>query len=229
MEIGTNKATARLAGALYLALAIGSGFAFIALGRVVVPGDAAATLRNIPGKETLFRVALVGDVLGQLAFALLAPVLYALFRTVDRVQATLLAILILVPVPIALGSVPPLFALVPLAHLADPATASAQAGTLLDLRAGGILVAQVFWGLWLIPFGWLTWKSGFLPKVLGLLLALGSVGYLLDSFGKLLVGEGGTIAAIVPACMIVSTVAELAMVGWLLVRGIKAGGSPKAR
>jgi hypothetical protein len=93
MDLGTNKQTARLAGALYLALAIGSGFAFIALGKVVVPGDAAATLGNITGHETLFRLAIVGDVFGQVAFALLAPVLYALFRTVDRAQAALLAIL----------------------------------------------------------------------------------------------------------------------------------------
>jgi hypothetical protein len=111
VDLGTNKPTACLAGALYLALALGSGFAFVALGQVVVPGDAAATLRNITGNETLFRLAIVADVLGQVAFALLAPVLYALFRTVDRVQAALLAILILVPVPIALASVPQLFAL----------------------------------------------------------------------------------------------------------------------
>jgi Domain of unknown function (DUF4386) len=230
VDLGTNKPTARLAGALYLALAIGSGFAFVALGRVVVPGDAAATLRNITGNETLFRLAMVADVLGQVAFALLAPVLYALFRTVDRVQAALLAILVLVPVPIALASVPQLFALLPLAHLAGTATAAAQAATLLETRAGGVLVAEVFWGLWLIPFGWLTWKSGFLPKVLGPLLALGSVGYLLASFGKLLVAGGGAVAALVPACMVVSTVAELAMVGWLLVFGIKLGvenGAPR--
>ena len=223
MDIGTNRPTARLAGALYLALAVGSGFAFVALGQVVVPGDAAATLRKIASNETLFRLAIVGDVVGQVAFALLAPALYALFRTVDRVQAALLAILVLVPVPIALASVPQLFALLPLAHLAGNATAAAQAATLLETRAGGVLVAQIFWGLWLIPFGWLTWKSGFLPKVLGPLLAVGSVGYLLDSFGKLLVTGGGAVAALVPACLVVSTVAELAMVGWLLVFGIKAG------
>jgi hypothetical protein len=222
MDIGTNKRTARLAGALYLALAIGGGFAFVALGQLVVPSDAAATLRNITGNETLFRLAMVGDVLGQVAFALLAPVLYALFRTVDRVQAALLAILVLVPVPIALASVAQLFALLPLAHLAGTATTAAQAATLLQTRAGGVLVAQVFWGLWLIPFGWLS-RSGFLPKVLGPLLALGSVGYLADSFGKLLVTGGGAVAVLVPACMVVSTVAELAMVGWLLVFGIKAG------
>ena len=145
MDIGTNKQTARLAGALYLCVAIGSGFAFIALGQLVVPGDAAATLKNIAGNETIFRSAMVGDVLGQLAFALLAPVLYALFRTVDRVHAALLAILVLVPVPIALASV-----------------------------------------------------------------------------------ARGAVAVIVPACMVVATVAELAMVGWLLVFGIKTGAAKGA-
>jgi len=227
MDLGPNKPTARLAGALYLALAVGSGFAFITLAKIVVRGDTAATLENIGRSETLFRLAMVGDVVGQVAFALLAPVLYALFKPVDRVQAALLAILILVPVPIALASVPQLFALLPLAHLPGTASTAAQAATLLDARAGGILVAQVFWGLWLIPFGWLTWKSGFLPKLLGPLLGLGSVGYLLDSFGKLLLPDGGAIAAVVPTCMVVSTIAELAMVGWLLIFGIKASASTK--
>lgn len=68
-----------------------------------------------------------------------------------------------------------------------------------------------------------TWKSGFLPKVLGVLLALGSVGYLVDSFGKLMVTGGGAVAVLVPASMVVSAVAELAMAGWLLVFGITAG------
>lgn len=228
MDTGTNKPTARLAGALYLAVAIGSGFAFVALGQLVVTGDAAATLKNITGNETFFRFAMLGDVLGQLAFALLAPVLYALFNRVDRVHAALLAILVLVPVPIALASVSQLYALLPLAHVAGTLTTATQAAMLLETRAGGILMAQVFWGLWLIPFGLLTWKSGFLPKILGLFLMLGSVGYLLDSFGRLLVTGGGAVAAIVPACMVVSTVAELAMVGWLLVFGIKAGAAKGA-
>ena len=225
MDIGTNKGTAHLAGALYLALAIGSGFAFVTLGQLVVPGDAAATLRAITSNETLIRFAMVGDMLGQLAFVLLAPVLFALFRTVDRNQAALLAILMLVPVPIELASVAQLYALLPLAHLPGTATTAAQAATLLETRAGGILVAQVFWGLWLLPFGSLTWRSWFLPKVLGPLLALGSVGYLLDSFGKLLITGGGAVAVLVPACMVVSAVAELAMVGWLLVFGICASAA----
>jgi Domain of unknown function (DUF4386) len=75
----------------------------------------------------------------------------------------------------------------------------------------------------------LTWKSGFLPKFLGLLLMLGSVGYLLDSFGRLPVTGGGVVAAIVPACMVVSTVAELAMVGWLLMFWLKAGATKETR
>jgi hypothetical protein len=228
MDIGTNKPTARLAGALYLALAIASGFAFFTFGQLAVAGDAAATLRTIASNETLFRFAIVGDLLGQLAFALLAPGLYALFRTVDRDQAALLAILMLVPVPIELASGAQVFALLPLAHVPATATTAAQAATLLETRAGGILVAQVFWGLWLLPIAWITWRSGFLPKILGILLALGSVGYLLDSFGKLLVSGGGAVAVLVPACMVVSAVAELAMAGWLLVFGIKADGATEA-
>ena len=77
-------------------------------------------------------------------------------KQVDRNQAALLAILMLVPMPIELARVAQLYAVLPLAHLPGTATTAAQATTLLETRADGILVAQVFWGLWPLLFGWLT-------------------------------------------------------------------------
>jgi hypothetical protein len=217
--VQSNKKTARAAGVLYLLLALGSFFSFAVRGQLVVTGDMAETLRRIASSETLFRLAIVGDLIGQTAFALLAPVLYCLFKPVDKVKATVLAILILVPVPIALGTLQNLYAVLPLAHAG--AEAQVQAATLLDSHAGGILVAEFFWGLWLIPFGLLAWQSRFLPKVLGVLLVLGSVGYLLKSLADILMPGNAAIASAVSICIIVSTIAEVAMVLWLLIVGRK--------
>jgi hypothetical protein len=217
--VQSNKRTARAAGVLYLLLALGSFFSFAMRGQIVVPGDIGETLRRVASFETLFRLAIVGDLIGQTAFALLAPVLYWLFRPVDKVKATVLAILILVPVPIALGTLQNLYAVLPLAHAG--AEAQAQAAILLNSHAGGILVAQFFWGLWLIPFGLLVWQSRFLPKVLGVLLVFGSVGYLLKSLADVLMPGNAAIASTVSICVVVSSVAEVAMVLWLLIIGRK--------
>jgi hypothetical protein len=152
MDLGPNKPTARLAGGLYLLLALGSGCSFTTLGHLVVPGDAAASLQNILEHGPRFRLALLGDVVGQTAFALMAPVLFALFKPVQRAVAQALALLVLVSVPIALARVAPLLALASLAHPQAGEADLAQAATLLELRTGGIAVAQVFWGLWLLPW-----------------------------------------------------------------------------
>jgi hypothetical protein len=215
----SNKKTARVAGLLYLLLALGTFFSFAVRGQLVVAGDMAETLRRVASSEALFRLAIVGDLIGQTAFALLAPVLYWLFKPVDKVKATVLAILILVPIPIALGALQNLYALLPLAHAG--ADAQARAATLLDSHAGGIIVAGFFWGLWLIPFGLLAWQSRFLPRVLGVLLVLGSIGYLLKSIADVLVPGNPAIASIVSICIIVSSIAEVAMVLWLLIVGRK--------
>jgi hypothetical protein len=217
--VESNKKTARAAGVLYLLLALGSFFSFAVRGQLVVAGDMAETLRRIASSETLFRLAIVGDLIGQIAFALMAPLLYWLFKPVDRVKATALAILILVPVPIALSALQNLYAVLQLVH--GSVELQTQAVTLLNAHAGAIIVAQFFWGLWLIPFGLLVWQSHFLPKVLGVLLVLGSVGYLLKSTADILFPGNRALDSIVSVCIIVSSVAEVAMVLWLLIVGRK--------
>ena len=217
----SNKKTARAAGVLYLLLALGSFFSFAVRGQLVVAGDIAETLKRVASSETMFRLAIVGDLIGQTAFALLAPVLYWLFKPVDKVKATILAVLILVPVPIALSALQSLYAVLPLAHGGAEAQALTLAARLLDSHAGGVTIAEFFWGLWLIPFGLLAWQSGFLPKVLGVLLVLGSVGYLLKSVADVLMPGNGFLSSTVSICIIVSTIAEVAMVLWLLIFGRK--------
>lgn len=216
----SNKKTARMAGVLYLLLALGSFFAFFTRADLVVTGNAAATAHNILANETLFRASTFSEILGQAAFALLALALYELFKPVNRRIALVTGILILVPVPIALVNMQNLIGVLPLLH-AGGATLQAQAMTLLDLHAGGIMIAQVFWGLWLIPFGWLVIKSGFLPKVLGYLLIAGSAGYLVESAGKLLTPGSEFFANLTSPLLAISGIGEMATVLWLLVFGVR--------
>ncbi len=88
-----------------------------------------------------------------------------------------------------------------------------------DLRHGGFLIAQLFFGLWLLPLGYLVVRSGYVPKVLGVLLAAGGVGYLVDLFAQFLApGLAGRLA---PFLLAPATIGEVAFVVWLLVKAVR--------
>jgi hypothetical protein len=179
--------TARFAGALYLALAPFSIFGIIYVPSVlIVPGDAAATAGNIMASEGLFRSGIVSHLIGQTIFVFLVLALYQLLKPVNQRHAVLMVVLALLGVPIAFLNELNHFAVLLLLsgpeYLAAFTTDQlhAQAMLFLDLRSFGISVAQIFWGLWLFPLGYLVYRSGFLPRVLGVLVMIGGVGYLFD-------------------------------------------------
>jgi hypothetical protein len=181
------KRTSRLAGGLYLAMMPFSFFGILYVPSVlVVPGDAAATARNIMGSEWLFRSGIVSHLVGQLIFVLLVLTLYQLLRPVNKDYSGLMVTLALLGVPIALVNEVNHFAVLRLLSGVDylePLTRGqieAQAMLFLDLRRSGLVVAQVFWGLWLMPLGYLVFRSGFLPRLLGVLLIVAGVGYVVD-------------------------------------------------
>ena len=153
-------------------------------------------------------------------------VLFRLLRPVGETAATLMVLFAVVSVPIGLVSVSARLDALTLLSDADYATAlgpqqlQAQVLLAIDRYRNGILITMLFWGLWLFPFGYLVFKSGFLPKILGILLMLGCVGYLIDVFCKLLVpGYPDTVAA-----NFVRKPAALGEVGtclWLLAVGVR--------
>jgi hypothetical protein len=212
---------ARVAGLLYLALAFFGAFGILYVrSALVVPGDAAATAGNILRSETLFRIGFVSDLIGQTIFIFLVLALYRLLKPVDRAQALLMVILALVAVPIAmLNLVNQAAALVLVGgadYLAvfDPAQRAALALLFLELQGHGVSIAQIFWGLWLFPLGYLVFRSGFLPRLLGLLLMIGCFGYLVDFFtGSLLPDSGMTVSQF-------TFIGELLLPLWLLIKGV---------
>ncbi|MEW6208464.1 MAG: DUF4386 domain-containing protein [Acidobacteriota bacterium] len=211
--------TARLAGGLYLSLIPFSIFSFVYVPSVLLArGDAAATSRNIMASEWLFRSATISHLLSQIIVVFLALALYRLLKPVNKDHAVLMVVLALLGLPIAfLNEVHNLAVLRLLNNPDDGAFTSAQiqaqAMLFLDMSRNGILVAQVFWGLWLLPLGSLVFRSGFLPRMLGVPVVIAGGAYLFDSCTQMLFPGLATISQF-------TFIGELLLPLWLLIKSV---------
>lgn len=218
---------ARIAGLLYLTVGIFAAFSYdYVSARVYVPGDAAATGQNALANAGLVRVGVVAELVYATAWIFLAMALYLLLRHVNEIWARALVILVAVGAGIVcLNAVFPVAALL-VATDGSYTTAFGAAGSnalvllLLDIHQYGSLSATVFMGLWLAPFGYLAFLSGRFPRALGVALVAATVCYLADVLASFLVPDFGT--QIHPFALIVPTIAEVWMLGYLLVRGVKS-------
>jgi hypothetical protein len=232
--MNSTKKTARVAGLLYLLACLPAPFALLYVpGKLIVPGDATATADHVRASETLLRLGMAGELISAAAFILVVLALYRLFKDVDKQQASLMVILFVVSVPISFLNVLNDIAALILARGANFLSVFSKgqldALVLLFLRLhnSGFLVAQIFWGLWLVPFGILVIRSGFFPRVLGIFLMLACTGYLISSFSLLIVPQ---YAHLVSPFAMALELGELPPALWLLILGAKeprAGGSLK--
>ncbi len=221
------KRLARIAGLLYLIVAIFGGFAqFGVRAQVYVAGDAAATAGNVVANAGLVRVGVVADLLQATVFVFLAMTLYLLLKDVNRNAARAMVVLVAIATTIMCLNMVFQFAALLVATDQSYVTAFGTAGAsalvqlLLDIQHYGFLIAQIFFGLWLVPLGYLAFRSGMFPRALSVLLVVGGVCYLADMIALFLVPELG--ARINEIIVIPSTVAELWMVGYLLLKGVRA-------
>jgi hypothetical protein len=223
-NMNSVQKTARMAGLLYLALAVLSAFGLVYVpSMIVVAGDTAATANKIVTSESLFRLGFVSNLVAFTINILVAFLLYKLLKPVNKSIAALMVILILVGLAIAmLNELNQFAALLLLGGAARlPAFTADQlqalAALFLDLYAHGFSIAHIFWGLWLFPLGYLVFKSGFLPKVIGLLLIVAGLGYLVDFtlFFLFLPGITVTVSEF-------TFVGEVALILWLLIKGVNA-------
>ena len=159
-------------------------------------------------------------------FIMLPLALYRLLSSVNREHALLMVIFAIVSVPISYLNIAhqvdvlDLFGDDSYLKVFSKEELGAQIMLSLESHGNGILITQTFWGLWLFPFGYLVYKSGFLPKFLGIMLMLGCLGYLIDFFGYFLFeGYGKTILSTIVS--IPANVGELGICLWLLTIGIK--------
>jgi hypothetical protein len=211
------KRTARLTGLAYLGLAIAGllGY-FLIRNQLYVPDDATATAANLVAHEGLARLGIVTDVAVVLTQVATAVWFWKLFRPIHPVAAGSIAAFGLVnAVLILIGAACTATAL-DVALRAD-ATSTSDVLLLYDLDAATFSLAGLFFGLWLIPMGWLVGHSGYMPRPLGWILIGGGAGYILSVLvTALLPGAAGVGSALaVPA-----TIGEFWMIGYLLIRGV---------
>jgi len=210
---------ARVAGFLYLmVIPLGIFGALYVSSRLIVSGDTVTTANNIMASESLFRLGIVSDLLASIVMLLVVLVLYKLLKPVNKNMALLMVTFVLVAVPIAMLNKLNQFAALQLLSGADYlkvfTTEQLQALGYLFLRlhSRGSNIAFIFWGLWLFPLGYLVFKSGFLPRILGVLLMIACFGYLINSFAIFL---GYTVNVGMFAAL-----GEVSFILWLLIKGV---------
>jgi Domain of unknown function (DUF4386) len=192
---------------------------------VYVPGDAATTAANVVANAGLLRIGVVADLLQATVFVFLAMTLFLVLKHVDRNAATAMVILVAIATTMMCLNKVFQFAALLVAGDASYVAAFGAAGSnalvllLLDIHNYGFLIAQIFFGLWLIPLGYLAYKSGMFPRALGLVLIVGGVSYLVDMFAQFLVPNVGE--TVHRFLAIPPSIAEIWMVLYLLVKGVK--------
>jgi hypothetical protein len=222
-----NKATAHIAGLLYLIVVVtGIVNLMYVPTQLLVPDDAAATVANIRAAKPLFGLGIAAGVVCYTAFLVLPLVLHRLLAAIDRDAAVLIVALAVVSVPMSLYN---------LSHKLDVLTLLGDAGYLqafaagqmqvqvmlaLDAYRNGALISEIFWGLWLLPFGYLVFKSGFIPRVLGILLMLGCFGYLINITGRMLFPDYSE-SVMASLVSLPSALGEIGTCLWLLIAGVR--------
>src|SRR5438445_4509351 len=178
------KKAARIAGAIYLSMVITGPFSLIYVpSKLIVRGNAAATADNILAHETMFRLSILADLVGQVIFICLAIALYRLLSGVNKIWAALMVALVLVSAAVGfvntLNDIAAMILFRGADFLAvfDKPQRDALGMLFIRLHSQGILIDEMFWGLWLFPFGLLVYRSGFLPRWIGIWLMINCFGY----------------------------------------------------
>ena len=191
---------------------------------LIVAGNAAKTASNIMANEMLFRMGIAGSLIEPIIFMLAALLLYKVLKPVNKNHALLMVIFVLVSVPITMLSTLNRIAALPLLNGADflkvlgPNQLHVQMMLFLNLSEQGVLIATIFWGLWLFPLGYLVYKSGYFPRILGILVVIAGFGFLLDPFAHfLLPNYQETLSSILN----ILTIGEILFILWLVIRGAK--------
>jgi hypothetical protein len=225
-----SNRTARLAGVLYLSTAVTAPFSLIYVPRtLIVPGDAAATAEKLLAHEALFRWGVAADLIAGATLIVVVLLLRRLLSVVSRTQASAMAVLFLVSVPVGLIKLVHELGALAVLRGTDLSSAFAEpqrealAMLLLRLAGPAVVVAELFWGLWLFPFGMLVIRSGFLPRVLGALLIVNGCAYVALSLTSLLLPE---YAGALGGYLFPAQFGELWIALWLATKGIRA--SPPA-
>lgn len=222
---------ARIAGAIYLSMVFTAPFCLIYVpSKLIVSGNAAATADNIMAHETMFRLSIFGDLIGQVIFICLGIALYRLLSSVNKTWAALMVAFVLVSATVGfLNTLNDIAALIlfrggEFLAVFDKPQRDALGMLFIRLHSQGIFIDEIFWGLWLFPFGLLVFRSRFMPRFIGVWLMINCFGYVALS----------VIALFFPAYYQAAfrylqpvLFGELVVMLWLLIKGAKVESSPQ--
>lgn len=224
-DIITRKKQARIAGLMYLMLLPTGIFSLVYIpSAFMVSGDATATIQNIEASELLYRAGIYVGLLSNLIYLLVALALYRLLKGVSEKQAVLMVAFVVLGVAASFAnSFNQLAVLIILGQpdflsAFNPAQLEGAAYLFIRLYGHGIQVIQVFWGLWLIPLGILVYRSGFIPKIIGVSLWIAAAAYLMSNFIFLLLPHYKTALSPVLAAL---EMLELPIILWLVIVGAR--------
>ncbi|ELR71526.1 hypothetical protein C900_02589 [Fulvivirga imtechensis AK7] len=229
VSLDSNIKTARLAGILYIILVLVAvyGMGYVP-SKIIMRQDAAATAQNMLSHEFLYRTGILCHLISTTLIAIMVLMLYRLFNPVNRHLSRLMVTPVLVQVPIVL--------IVECFHIAALMILKSEIPSSMDLtqkqefsyfmlrmHGYGIGASQLFWGLWLLPFGMLVNRSGFIPKFFGILLIINGIGYVAEACAYILLQR--------PDYLMVRQFARLTFVGlpltmlWFLIKGVRTNST----
>jgi hypothetical protein len=221
----SRKKFARLAGLIYVLFSLQAPLALLYVpSHIMVEGDPAATTHNILAHEFMFGLSIVSQFTGNILYVLLVLMLYRLLRGVNEYQAKLMVVLVVMQATLVF-----LFETFHLTSLIiakgeilktlQPEQKQNLIMLLLNIHGYGNTTLEIFWGLWLVPFGLLVYKSGFIPRILAWCLLIGALGWVVDCVSFLLFP--GANAFFSPYVMVTGAIGEFPIMLWLLIMGVR--------
>lgn len=223
----SDKKLARFAGLLYLGVVLTGIFSLAYMpSKLIVADNAVLTYKNITSSETLYRFWIVTGLLCYTFFLFLPMVLYKLLKPVNENYARLMVILAVMSVPVYFLNVQNQFSILSLVSDTNSRFGlsaeqiQSQVMLYIDQYKNGLRIVHIFSGLWLFPFGYLIFKSDFLPKILGVLLMMGCFGYLINFLGNTLIPNYSK-TGISSYISLPASIGEIGTCLWLLIMGAK--------
>ena len=224
-EMASRKNTARVVGLLYLIWILTAIYDLMYVqSQTIVSGDAVATAKKILDNEFVFRTGIINSIISSTIFVFLGLVLYRLFKQVNEHQAKLLVALVIVQIPAVffMGALDITSLMLFKGNILKTFEASQRqdlAMLFLKMNNYTTIILEMFWGLWLFPFGILVYRSGFIPRILGVFLILNGIAYVIHCFTHLLLPNYQNIVFQIATPIWV--LGEITIMLWLLIKGVK--------
>ncbi|MBK9985134.1 MAG: DUF4386 domain-containing protein [Saprospiraceae bacterium] len=224
-ELNSIKKIARLAGLLYLIWVMTGMYGIMYVpSKTIVEGDAVATAQKILANELIFRSGILNDLISLTIGVFLLMALYQLFKQVNELQAKLMVILLMMTFPVVF--IMDAFNITSLMLFKGEVLKTFEIGQRQDLamlflkmNEYGAITLEMFWGLWLLPFGLLVYASGFIPRVLGLFLFVNGITYIIHCLTHLLLPHYQEL--VFKFAMPLWILGEISIMLWLIIKGVK--------